>query len=360
MNLKKYLQDNLKNVLRSTILKKTVPAAAEPAAKPELKFKTDGTFKIVMFSDFQDNLPINKKSLEGMNKVLDMEEPDFVMLAGDQTRGGRGIKNVMDFRYYVNQMVSPMESRKIPWAHIYGNHDDEIAAFTGLSKAVQQSNYELHPYCLSQRGPKEVDGIGNYVLQVKSSKGNNAVFHIWALDSNDSLEQNKWYKGNLAKDAILPKGLQGNHNYDFLKFSQIMWYWNTSLDIEKTNKKKVPGIMFLHIPLPEHRLITMNPEKTRMQGEVHEDQCNSPINSGMFAAVLQRGDIKGIFAGHDHANDYSGTYCGIKLGYDGSIGYDAYGLGGENNDRLRGARIIEIKERDPWNFTTRMVHVSGL
>ena len=94
-----------------------------------------------------------------------------------------------------------------------------------------------------------------------------------------------------------------------------------------------------------------------MTGSVNEPSKNAPLNSGMFAAVLRRGDVSGIFFGHDHTNTFTGVVGGVTLGYSGSAGYAHYGLGGEfaENHALRGGRIIEVRESDPYNFTTRMV-----
>jgi len=69
---------------------------------------------------------------------------------------------------------------------------------------------------------------------------------------------------------------------------------------------------------------------------------------------LDRGDIKGIFCGHDHINDYVGNWFGIRLGYDYAAGYAEYGLPEDDprNARGRGSRVFLIKESDPGNFVT--------
>ena len=40
-----------------------------------------------------------------------------------------------------------------------------------------------YPYNISQRGPKDVNGIGNYNLLVKNSTGDKTIFNIYMLDS---------------------------------------------------------------------------------------------------------------------------------------------------------------------------------
>lgn len=88
--------------------------------------------------------------------------------------------------------------------------------------------------------------------------------------------------------------------------------------------------MFIHIPLWEHRYMWYSSvdsrtdadharavEKHQIIGERNEE-CPGPINSGMFSAMLDRGDVKGVFCGHDHVNTYMENYYGILLGYSGS------------------------------------------
>jgi hypothetical protein len=53
----------------------------------------------------------------------------------------------------------------IPWAAVFGNHDDE----DGVWKGEQVKMMEALPYSLIERGPKDVHGIGNYVLKVWSA-----------------------------------------------------------------------------------------------------------------------------------------------------------------------------------------------
>ena len=42
-------------------------------------------------------------------------------------------------------------------------------------------------------------------------------------------------------------------------------------------------------------------------------------------SLNHRGDIKALFVGHDHQNDFVVDYEGISLGYGGKTGYGSYG-----------------------------------
>jgi hypothetical protein len=75
--------------------------------------------------------------------------------------------------------------------------------------------------------------------------------------------------------------------------------------------------------------------------------------------MLDRGDVLGIFVGHDHVNDFVGNYFGIRLGYSGNTGFGTYGLDGEEENRLRGARVFILREDNPGVFETFMVYAQG-
>jgi hypothetical protein len=75
----------------------------------------------------------------------------------------------------------------------------------------------------------------------------------------------------------------------------------------------------------------------------------------LLAAILGRGDVKGVFVGHDHVNDYVGDYFGVRLGYSANTGFGTYGLDGEERDRMRGAPVFVIQEDRPEDFETFMV-----
>lgn len=58
------------------------------------------------------------------------------------------------------------------------------------------------------------------------------------------------------------------------------------------------------------------------------------------------GNIKGIFVGHDHNNDYWGDYNGIKLHFGRKTGHGGYGPPWYMR---RGARVIQFLADDDGN-----------
>lgn len=69
-----------------------------------------------------------------------------------------------------------------------------------------------------------------------------------------------------------------------------------------------------------------------------ESPADPMENSGEFAAMAEKGDVKGIYFGHDHNNSFNGKVCGIDLGYTQGAGFHVYGPGKD-----RGVRMINLK-----------------
>lgn len=97
-----------------------------------------------------------------MSGILDLEKPDLVVFSGDQLNG-QGTS--WDPKSVLAKFAVEVTDRKIPWAAVFGNHDDG----DGDAKAEQMRMMEALPYSLVERGPKDIHGVGNYVLKVRSA-----------------------------------------------------------------------------------------------------------------------------------------------------------------------------------------------
>lgn len=76
-----------------------------------------------------------------------------------------------------------------------------------------------------------------------------------------------------------------------------------------------------------------------VRGIKEEFVCCPKVNTGLFDSFKAEKNIKGVFCGHDHDNDYSGQYKGIELVYGRKTGYGSYGPTGQ-----RGGTVIKLKE----------------
>ncbi|WP_430594505.1 metallophosphoesterase family protein [Isoptericola sp. QY 916] len=320
-------------------------AAASPGAGrgPRLRFRKDGTYTIVQFNDTQDDEKIDRRTLELMRAVLDDEEPDLVILNGDNITGG--CDTPLEMRQAMNNVAQPMEERQIPWAITFGNHDEDSTPSSGVDEAQMLAFYRSYRHNVNGPTAKGVTGQGNSHLLIDGTNGKPA-FNVWLLDS-----------GRYAPGTIDGQDFTGYPTWDWVRMDQVDWYYRTSVELEKRYRRAIPSLMFIHIPLWEYRFMWFGSVDGRtaadhergaarhgIVGERNEEECPGPFNSGLFSAVQHRGDVKGIFCGHDHVNTYSGSYYGVLLGYAGNTGFGTYGLSGAERNRLRGARVYRLDE----------------
>ncbi|OQX15905.1 MAG: hypothetical protein BWK76_12300 [Desulfobulbaceae bacterium A2] len=284
-----------------------------------LRCRDDGSFTIMQFTDthFENGEPEDLRTAGLMERVLALEHPDLALFTGDVL--GPGCR---DARPAWAMAAAPLIRRGLPWAAVFGNHDDESGAATRAElMAIQQDL----PGCLSRPGPRSVSGLGNFLLHVARAGGAGTAATLCCLDAN-----------TYAETDI------GGHGW--IRDDQIRWF-SRSLAATRPERPTSPVLVFLHIPLPEFdevwRLGTC-------RGEKNEEVCCPRINTGLFAAMHLNGRVRGVFCGHDHVNDFQGRLHGIRLCYGRASGYNTYGQDGF----ARGARIIRLYENgrdfDTW------------
>lgn len=97
-----------------------------------------------------------------ISTVIDAEKPDLVVFSGDQLNG-QGTS--WDPKSVLAKFARAVTDKGIPWAAVFGNHDEE----DGIKKEDQMMMMKGLPYSLVEKGPKDVHGVGNYVLKVMSA-----------------------------------------------------------------------------------------------------------------------------------------------------------------------------------------------
>ncbi|KAG2326997.1 hypothetical protein Bca4012_035902 [Brassica carinata] len=257
-----------------------------------------------------------------MTRVIALEKPDLIVFTGDNIYG----YDVKDAVKSMDAAFAPAIASKIPWVAVLGNHDQE-------SKLTRQElmNYIVKlPNTFSQVNPPEaahyIDGFGNYNLEIhgvaESSLQEKSLLNLYFLDSGDY--------------SSVPS-IKG---YDWIKTSQQLWYNQTSKRLQREYNEEpspqqgtAPGLAYFHIPLPEFANFDT---KSATKGVRQEATGSAKINSGFFTTLVARGDVKSVFVGHDHVNDFCGELQGVNLCYGGGFGYHAYGKTGW----ARRARIV--------------------
>ena len=284
-----------------------------PLNAQQLKFNADKKFKIVQFTDVHwvaDSLA-SEEAGDRMNEVLDAEKPDLVVYTGDIIFGRPADKGM-------RRALEPAIKRGIPFAVTFGNHDDE----------QDMNRKDLYEFIKDMPGNltstvEGLSGVTNFILPVKSSVGEKDAAVLYVFDSN-SYSSMKQVKG-----------------YGWIKHDQVQWYINESKKYTEANGgTPLPALSFFHIPLPEYHEAVKH-EGAFMIGTRKETACSPEINTGLFAAMLEAGDVLGVFVGHDHVNDYAVSWKGVMLCYGRFTGGKTvyHDMPGGN-----GARVIELTE----------------
>lgn len=321
----------------------------------EIRFRPDGKLIVMQVSDPQDMKYVRKAMVNMLNKAYDKLRPDLVLFTGDNILGN----HLLDARFGSRQIASgkaatlqimkdsirhitkPLDERKIPFAMIYGNHDDMNA----VSKDEQADIYRQSPMCLPMNTRNGKVDCDTYNIPVLSSDGEKVLFNFWMIDC-------AWY--DKKEDKC----------YQAIKPETVEWYKKTSAELkEKNGGIPVPSLMFAHIPLPQinnlveqcgqndigavktHRgWYRLRPDIAR--GSMGELPCILEDDGGIFDAALECGDVKGIVSGHDHRNCFEGKYKGVDFIQTSCASFRCYG------DKTRGVRIFEFDERAPGEYMT--------
>lgn len=280
-------------------------------SKGSVRFRSTGKLKIVQFTDIHykmHQLEDSHQSVLLMDHVLKEEKPDLVIYTGDLTDSKGAIKAVDD-------ILSVPAKYNIPFAVVFGNHDDSFEySRQQLYDHIQKKKGALMPVRVCDESP-------DYVIPVKSSNSDEVKSLLYLIDSH-------------AYTVIDEIG-----GYDWIHDNQIAWYRQVGMKYAEMNAgKPLPSLAFFHIPIPEFRE-ALRDDSNRFFGVKAEGIACPKLNSGFFTAVRERGDVMGIFVGHDHNNDYAVMYKDVLLAYGRySGGNTAY------NDIANGCRIIELQQ----------------
>lgn len=317
-------------------------AKTSAEADTHLQFDENGEFKILQFADMQDGFPMKSITKNFMRKAIETENPDLIVLSGDNINGTAG--ESITYSAAINEFMSIFEEYGIPVAAVFGNHDAEGK----ITRAQQMEVYEKYDCFVGCAG----EDMGNYtcgtyyVPVYSSTDAEDMLFNIWMIDSGDYNKEN-----DLGGYAAVTK-------------SQIDWYVKTEAELAEANGDVVPSIMFQHIVVPEifDALVPADAETGTCsngynyyklpegaKGVLPEYPCPPNYNNGEFDAFYENGNVLGMFFGHDHYNTYEVEYKGIMLCNTPGVGFASY------NGIDNGARTITLHENDLTTFDTEVV-----
>lgn len=331
-------------------IKSINPVSYSSQLTPEEKndyttFVTDNDFRVMQLSDVHIGAGFMsvKKDNQAINAVAAMvaeEKPDLVIVTGDIAYPVPFQAGTFNNKTGAVIFASLMEKLGVYWCPAFGNHDTEAYSYFSREDISElYSNRQKYPHCLFQSGPKDVDGYGNYIVNVQTSKGEITQSFVM-LDSHSYIDND--YFGIMWK-------------YDCVHKNQVEWYEQQIKTLTKINNNKTPkSLMFFHMP-PQEMLTAYNEYKENGYKDTADSKYTggkagekdlvvypSEKNYGLFDKCLELGSTKGIFFGHDHLNNFTMLYKGIQLTYDYTVDYLAY-VGINKYGAQRGCTMITTK-----------------
>ncbi len=265
-----------------------------------------------------------------LTETVNTTKPDFIILTGDIIYGkyddnGSALKSLINF----------MEDFKIPWAPVFGNHENE----SRMGADWQCEQLENAEYCLFEQG--DLMGNGNYSVGLMQDGALKRVFYM--LDSHGC---------SAASDESIANG----HTSKSVGFypDQIEWYTeeiqaikalspDTKISFAYHIQQAVFGEAFAKYGFDQstkYQDINIDLLENKAEGDFGYigRQMKDPWDSTktIFNGMKELG-VDSIFVGHEHCNSASVVYEGVRLQYgQKSSEYDRYNFLTSDNKIVAG------------------------
>ena len=211
--------------------------AGAHAQPNRLAFRSDRTFKIVVFNDmhFGEEDAYDTDSLALQRNVLDAEQPDLVVFDGDLVSGWRGHNKGGWMEKQMRKILEYPNSQGYAHAIALGNHDAEADLDrVGVLKADRTISGDLS---YTQIGPNDITGASNYFIDVYSGisgKSDRVDLRLWFFDS-------------------MSRGCEGEESWGCVAMDTIAWYSDLSNEMMPAAQQ----IAFLHMYVSVHFLVLL-------------------------------------------------------------------------------------------------------
>ena len=300
-------------------------------------------------NEWSDGHPHRKIVEYTITELISRLQPDLITVSGDLAWAG--------YEHAYGMFAKFLESFGIPWAVVWGNHDNQNGA-DFIEKIV--SRYQELPHFIYEKGEPEL-GNGNYVIRIEEN--GKPVEAIFMMDTHD-------------KDTYADEN--GNEKQEWAKLTaaQVAWYTQHATALKEQGY--ADSTVIVHIPIYAYRLaskaaykdgvnlnaLTVEAAKgadcwndgyTDSVGVQHEGISAPPIDDGMFSAIKSVGTTNHVIAGHDHVNNFMIRYEGVKLIFATKVGPGCYW-----EQALNGGTVLKINENGVYDATHEYVDVSML
>ena len=216
-------------------------------------------------------------SFRRIRRLVEMHDPHVIAITGDLLTGEKYFGELL-----CAFAVEFFDSLARPWLYVFGNHDPE----GGMGRDEIAEVFNASDWGVLGRHP--VDGeMGHkydYRVELKARESDQTVWDIFGFDTGSE------------------------KSFQSIKEDQLDWYRGQSVD-------GIPAIALTHIPFRQYQDLWDDPDIPKC-GQSKETVCYEEDDGSAYEALVDVGNIKAVFCGHDHYNTYWGTYHGgITLAY---------------------------------------------
>jgi 3',5'-cyclic AMP phosphodiesterase CpdA len=275
-----------------------------------------------------------------LRALVQKVRPDLIFVTGDIVYG-----SFDDSGARLDEFVRKMGELGIPWAPVFGNHDNETAI--GVAETCRR--YETAPNCLFRRG--SVTGNSNYTVGLVEDGALCRILYM--MDSNGC---GGAYEGETSVKRSIGFGED-----------QVEWVRATAEAIRRETGKTVPAFAAFHIPTEDFcdALVAGGYQAEEKIGEPGNFEIGVDVpaasegDMGYKNERLPRGGchpamrgvwkaagVDGVFVGHFHKNATSILFDGIRYTFGVKTGsYDYH--------QRTGGTVITLQDGDRKSFTVR-------
>ncbi len=264
--------------------------------------------RILLVADVHNKPHGSKKTLKSIKKIIEKSNCDMIVFLGDIVHGPSTPEN---YEKYLRQVFDLTDN--IPFATVFGNHDDECKT----TKEEILSVAKAYENCLTKGRDYVVEMMGETLLFIDSGS---------------------YYKGD------------GSY-YDTVKQEQI--------DFAKSQISGKKAILFQHIIMPDimDYIDVSNKKKkgyvrdgkryykfkngVEFTGKLGECPCPPDISTGELEQL--KDNLKAAVFGHDHKNTFELNIKGVRFIQCGGSGNNSYDKFCKSTVKILNTETLETK-----------------
>ncbi len=305
----------------------------DPLADAQTFYKEPGKDFVILnltdmhYSDFDYRYWTAFDVEKTMRRLADTVKPDLITVTGDIVCGDSTVGAIARF-------TRDMDALGVPWAPIFGNHDDEgNCDLNFLADEMLKSEF-----CLMKKGDPAL-GCGNYVINIaeNTAAGSRIISSLIFMDSH----------------------------HDGFRRNQTKYFEATARALNSLTGGKAELSVFCHIPTAEYEYLVPHfiDEANGVWepgfggiGEKHEKVCcardenGDAVDRSGFFETAKRVGLAHVICGHEHLNDYSAIWQGVRHTYTLKIG-----MGSGYRREFNGGTIVTVGENGISSMAQRCV-----